>query len=308
MAKFQRSNSRRGRRSKAASLSFGESERPKLKLGTPGDQFEREADSVADKVVSQDKGNISPMTQATLPVQPQFLHRQSEKEEQAAAKFIQKQGQEEEDKMQRQEEEEEAVQSKFLQAQEEKEEPVQSQEEEEEIQPRFAQLQAEEEEPQAKLVQLQSEEEEEPQAKYVQMQEEKEEPQAKMIQRFAESDTVKVDRKSAISKKDGDLNTSDQEQKKPSFNFEESLEVAKAAGRPLDDGARNYMEEKMGHNFGSVRIHTDPEAVQLAKHIKAQAFTVGNHIFFNVGKYNPDTDEGLKLLAHELTHVIQQGF
>ena len=141
MAKFQRSNSRRGRRSKAASLSFGESERPKLKLGTPGDQFEREADAVADKVVSQDKGNISPTAQATLPVQPQFLHRQSEKEEQAAAKFIQKQGQEEEDKMQRQEEEE-AVQSKFLQAQEEKEEPVQSQEEEEEIQPRFAQLQA----------------------------------------------------------------------------------------------------------------------------------------------------------------------
>jgi len=262
-------------------------------LGTPGDQFEREADAVADKVVNQDKGNISPTAQATLPVQPQFLHRQSEKEEPAAAKFIQKQGQEEEDKMQRQEEEEEeAVQSKFLQAQEEKEEPVQSQEEEEEIQPRFAQLQAEEEEPQAKLVQLQ---------------EEKEEPQAKMIQRFSESDTVKVDRKSAISTKDGDLKTSNQEQKKPSFNFEESLEVAKAAGRPLDDGARNYMEEKMGHNFGSVRIHTDPEAVQLAKHIKAQAFTVGNHIFFNVGKYNPDTDDGLKLLAHELTHVIQQG-
>ena len=67
------------------------------------------------------------------------------------------------------------------------------------------------------------------------------------------------------------------------------------------------MESRFNADFSGVRVHTDASAVQMNAQISAQAFTHGNDIYFNSGKYNPDTGSGKHLLAHELTHTIQQG-
>jgi hypothetical protein len=66
------------------------------------------------------------------------------------------------------------------------------------------------------------------------------------------------------------------------------------------------MENRFGNDFSGVRIHTDNKAVQMSRDLNAQAFTVGNDIYFNQGKYSPSSENGKHLLAHELTHTIQQ--
>jgi len=66
------------------------------------------------------------------------------------------------------------------------------------------------------------------------------------------------------------------------------------------------MESGFGADFSDVKIHTDTNAVQMSQELGAQAFTNGNDVYFNKGKYNPDSREGKHLLAHELTHTIQQ--
>jgi peptidoglycan hydrolase-like protein with peptidoglycan-binding domain len=74
----------------------------------------------------------------------------------------------------------------------------------------------------------------------------------------------------------------------------------------MDAATRSEMESSFGADFGRVNIHTDAEAVQMSKELGAQAFTHGNDVYFNKGKYNPGSGEGKHLLAHELTHTIQQ--
>lgn len=78
-------------------------------------------------------------------------------------------------------------------------------------------------------------------------------------------------------------------------------------GVPLPEGTRTQMEDSFGADFGGVRIHTNESAKQMNQGLGAQAFTHGKDIYFNDGKYKPDDQEGQKLLAHELTHTIQQG-
>lgn len=77
-------------------------------------------------------------------------------------------------------------------------------------------------------------------------------------------------------------------------------------GRPFSRAVRNFFEPRFKHDFSDVKVHTCGSAVQMSKALKAQAFTYGNNIFFNQGKYNPGTSAGKQLLAHELTHVVQQ--
>ena len=62
----------------------------------------------------------------------------------------------------------------------------------------------------------------------------------------------------------------------------------------------------MGHNFENVRVHTGAEAVQMNRDVQARAFTHRNDIYFNQGNYSPGSTDGKRLLAHELTHVVQQ--
>lgn len=78
-------------------------------------------------------------------------------------------------------------------------------------------------------------------------------------------------------------------------------------GMPLDAVSRDGMERRFGHDFSRVRIHTDTAASLSARDMGAQAYTAGSHIVFAQGFYSPTTKAGAHLLAHELTHVLQQG-
>ncbi len=83
-------------------------------------------------------------------------------------------------------------------------------------------------------------------------------------------------------------------------------DVVNSSGTPLDPGVRQDMEAAHGHDFGDVQVHTDAKAVDSTRSVQAHAYTVGNHIVFGEGRYQPDTAEGRHTLAHELTHVVQQ--
>ncbi len=77
-------------------------------------------------------------------------------------------------------------------------------------------------------------------------------------------------------------------------------------GRPLESGTNERMSRNFGHDFSNVRIHTDDAAVYLNQGLNARASTHGSDIYFNKGEYRPDSPDGTHLLAHELTHVVQQ--
>ncbi len=78
-------------------------------------------------------------------------------------------------------------------------------------------------------------------------------------------------------------------------------------GHALPEVERSLFESRMGYDFSQVRIHTGPEAVQTSREISAHAYTIGRDIAFSEGAYRPGTETGRKLMAHELTHVVQQG-
>lgn len=86
----------------------------------------------------------------------------------------------------------------------------------------------------------------------------------------------------------------------------EDLARIKGGGQPLDPQSRAYFEPRFGVDFGAVRIHADASAAAAAQALRAQAFTLGRHIVFGEGRYGPDSAPGKRLLAHELTHVLQQ--
>lgn len=82
-------------------------------------------------------------------------------------------------------------------------------------------------------------------------------------------------------------------------------EVLRSPGRPLDAATRSFMEPRFGHDFSRVRVHTDARAAQSARAVNALAYTVGQNVVFDQGQYQPGTQDGKRLLAHELTHVAQ---
>lgn len=90
-------------------------------------------------------------------------------------------------------------------------------------------------------------------------------------------------------------------------NLETRLSSLRGGGNPLSPDTRALMESRMGADFSRVRVHTDGNAAEMSTQLKAHAFTHGSDIYFNHGSYSPESDKGKKLLAHELTHVIQQG-
>ncbi|MDT9273870.1 MAG: DUF4157 domain-containing protein [Limnospira sp. PMC 737.11] len=92
-----------------------------------------------------------------------------------------------------------------------------------------------------------------------------------------------------------------------SADFESSLRREKGGGQPLNENLQSQMGRAMGADFGGVRIHQNSPANQLNQSIQAKAFTTGKDIFFKQGEYQPESRGGQKLIAHELTHVVQQG-
>lgn len=91
-----------------------------------------------------------------------------------------------------------------------------------------------------------------------------------------------------------------------SSNLESSIQQARGSGQNLGDDVRQPMEQAFGYDFSSVKIHNDSNSDQMNKSIQARAFTTGQDIFFRQGEYKPGSQSGQELLAHELTHVVQQ--
>lgn len=86
-----------------------------------------------------------------------------------------------------------------------------------------------------------------------------------------------------------------------------ALSASLAGGKPLPGEVRGFMEPRFGADFGKVRVHDDRKAAGLSNRLSARAFTYGNHVFFGAGQYQPGSGAGKHLLAHELTHTLQQG-
>lgn len=83
-------------------------------------------------------------------------------------------------------------------------------------------------------------------------------------------------------------------------------EVLNSPGQPLDNATRTYMEPCFGHDFSQVRVHTGARAEDATRSVQARAFTSGQNLVFAAGEYNPQSERGRNLLAHELTHTLQQ--
>ena len=85
------------------------------------------------------------------------------------------------------------------------------------------------------------------------------------------------------------------------------INASKGGGSSMDSHTQSFMQSRFGNDFSDVKIHAGGDAIQMNRALNAKAFTVGNDIYFNEGKYSPNSDSGKHLLAHELTHTVQQG-
>lgn len=83
-------------------------------------------------------------------------------------------------------------------------------------------------------------------------------------------------------------------------------EVLRSPGQPLDNNTRTFMQSRLGHDFSQVRVHIDSRAAESARAVNALAYSIGHQVIFGAGRYAPNTSAGQRLLAHELTHVVQQ--
>ena len=91
-----------------------------------------------------------------------------------------------------------------------------------------------------------------------------------------------------------------------SHELEGTINSLRSGGQVISSSDRNFFEPRFAQDFNQVRIHTDTRAAYVARSINAKAFTTGKNILFGAGEYSPNTSEGKRLLAHELTHVVQQ--
>jgi len=211
----------------------------KLKIGQPGDEYEREADQVAEQVIRMPETSPAQETAVSNQANVGQIQRFNLKHEEE----LQRQPMEEEEKRKRQEEEG-ALQMK----------PAGS----------------------LGMVQRQSMAEEE--------------KRKRMEEEGAVSAKENPGQTPAISPK-----------------VESQIEAMRGSGEQLPESVRAHFEPRFGQDFSEVRVHKDAPAAESAQAIDARAYTTGRDLVFGAGEYAPETTEGKRLLAHELTHVVQQG-
>ena len=126
-------------------------------------------------------------------------------------------------------------------------------------------------------------------------------PMADQIQRVDMPEEEELQMKSMVQRQVGD------EAVTASANLESAIQQSRGSGQPLADDLRQPMEQAFGNvDFSGVKVHTDTQSDQLNRSIQAKAFTTGQDIFFRQGAYEPGSRGGQELIAHELTHVVQQ--
>ncbi len=126
-------------------------------------------------------------------------------------------------------------------------------------------------------------------------------PEEEVQQKKEEETQAKDDEKQLQMSAAGDANPSD------NSNLESNLNSSKGGGSPLSGNTKKEMESGFGTDFSNVKVHTDSKAIQMNKQLGSQAFANGSDVYFNEGKYSPNSQSGKHLLAHELTHTVQQG-
>ena len=243
----------------------------KLRVSEPGDAHEREADRLADAVMGMPAA---------------ALQRQAEEEEEVVQTKLEVHRQEQE--------EEETVQTKGEIAR-------QAEEEEDSVQTRqevHRQEQEEEEtaQPKGEIARQAEEEEEVVQTKLGVHRQETEEEEA--VQTRQEVDRQEEEEEALQAKAENAV--------KMTPAVESGINRSRGGGHPLDASTRGFFEPRFGRKLSEVKVHTDSHAARLAGQLNAQAFTVGRDVYFAGGKYQPGTESGRSLLAHELTHTIQQ--
>ena len=127
-----------------------------------------------------------------------------------------------------------------------------------------------------------------------------------LIQKQNDEEEEMLQTKSADEEEEVMMKT-DQNSDDSDSSVERLIQNKKGIGDSLEPNVKMEMEQGFDADFSGVKIHTDNESAKANKKIGAHAFTTGNDIFFNEGKYRPDSENGKKLIAHELTHTIQQG-
>ena len=90
-------------------------------------------------------------------------------------------------------------------------------------------------------------------------------------------------------------------------NAKETIQQASTGGQALSSDVRAFMQPRLGADLSNVRVHSDEGSASLSNHLSARAFTHRNHVFFGRNQFQPGSAQGRHLLAHELTHTIQQG-
>ena len=273
---------------------------PKLKIGTPNDKYEQEADAVAERVMNAPAEPVH-----TLPA----VQKKGEEDIQEKCDDCES----EEKTVQKMEAggaeapEEEAtpkLQTQLLDIQEKcdecESEGPEVQKAEEEAEP---QLQTKEEEIQQKCNECDAEE------SSVQKMEA---PQPIANAELQEKESkARVDGGTDGGGDDNNNNTFVQKSADGSSegtsNLESRLQSTKGGGDPLPEDTQSFMGDNIGADFGDVRVHTNSDAVEMNEGLGAKAFTHGNDIYFNEGNYDTNSSAGNELLAHELTHTVQQG-
>jgi hypothetical protein len=251
----------------------------KMTVGAADDSYEREADAVASQVMAK----------------RDVIQRAGEEDE-LQMKRIQRAGEEDELQMKRVDVVQRAGEEDELQMK--RVDVVQRAGEEDELQMKRIQREGEEDELQMKRVDI------------VQRAGEEDELQMKrdVIQRESEGgegEEEELQMKRTQRKDDEQIDMSG------SFDVgndvESRISAKSGSGQAIPEVHRDLFESSMGHDFSGVNVHTDSESDSLNKELGARAFTTGSDIFFRQGEYNPASSGGQELLAHELTHVVQQG-
>jgi len=141
-----------------------------------------------------------------------------------------------------------------------------------------------------------------------QLEEEEEKEELLQTKPLAEQITTLVQRAVEDEEKEETVQTKEVPGQSPEVTpeFESRIQSLRGGGQALPEAAREFFEPRFGHDFSQVRLHTDMQAAESVQAVNARAFTVGPDIAFGSGQYAPETTEGRRLLAHELTHVVQQ--
>ncbi len=322
-------NSTHASQSRSADPFFGV--QAKLAVGKPDDKYEKEADAMADKVVQKSEaptpffgnGNFFPPASNTLTkTSEEDLQKKEDVEEiqekplvETITPVVQLASEEEEiqPKCSACEAKDEQIQKMPFEEVQQKTEP----QEDQSLQKKCSSCGGDIEAVQKKeanvfppLPEGVIEETEEKKAEIEALEKPKEEA-------VSSEEKAPEDKKSAT----GDLKPPVREEKEPiampvqeksngqasQEDISETLSDSKGNGSSLDNGTLQEMNSGFGTDFSDVNIHTGGEAVKMNQSLGAQAFTSGNDIYFNEGKYDPSSNQGKHLLAHELTHTVQQG-